>query len=124
MNMKGPKGDTGNTGSQGIQGIQGVPGEKWFSGTGAPAGATGIIGDWYLDTVNGEVYEKTGASSWVSRGNIRGPTGAQGIQGPQGTTGAQGTKARKVSKAFPVLPGSCGGREPSPGRQIRGRSAT
>jgi hypothetical protein len=95
--VKGDKGDQGDQGSPGIPGIQGIqgepgvkgdpgaPGEKWFSGTGAPAGATGIVGDWYLDTSTGDVYEKTGASAWTSRGNIRGPQGIQGEPGPPGS---------------------------------------
>ena len=95
-NIKGPTGTTGSTGSQGIQGIQGIqgvtgtPGEKWFSGAGAPAGATGIVGDWYVDLSSGDVHEKTGASAWTLRGNIRGPQGIQGTQGIQGIQGTQG----------------------------------
>jgi len=88
----GAQGPQGNTGAQGIQGPQGIPGvaEVWYSGAGAPAGATGIVGDWYLNTTNGDVYEKTGASAWTLRGNIRGPQGIQGIQGIQGPTGNTG----------------------------------
>jgi collagen type VII alpha len=103
---QGVKGDTGAQGTQGIQGTQGnpgTPGEKWFSGSGAPAGATGIVGDWYLDTATGDVYEKTGASAWTSRGNIRGPQGIQGIQGIQGnpgSTGSQGTAGTPGEKWF------------------------
>ena len=96
---QGVKGDTGNTGAQGIQGIQGIQGvagtagEKWFSGTGAPAGATGVVGDWYLNDANGDVYEKTGASTWTLRDNLtgpQGPTGATGSTGSTGSTGATG----------------------------------
>lgn len=84
----GPAGPAGPTGATGSQGPAGTPGEKWFSGSGAPAGATGIVGDWYLDTASGDVYEKTAASTWTVRGNIRGPQGLQGIQGPQGPAGS------------------------------------
>lgn len=81
-----------NTGPVGPQGPQGTPGENWFAGTGAPAGtlATSIVGDWYLDTTTGDVYEKTGASTWTLRANIKGPQGVQGIQGIQGPIGATG----------------------------------
>jgi hypothetical protein len=100
----GPQGPIGNTGAQGPQGIQGVQGiqgpvgEKWFSGNGAPAGALAdsLVGDWYLDAVTGDFYEKTGASTWTLRGNIKGPQGiqgVQGIQGIQGPTGAPGATA-------------------------------
>ena len=39
----------------------------WFTGSGAPAGGTGVVGDWYLDTATGELYQKTGASAWTLR---------------------------------------------------------
>lgn len=59
----------------------------WIAGAGAPAGATGEFRDWYLNTTNGDVYEKTGQAAWTLRGNIRGPQGIQGIQGPVGPQG-------------------------------------
>lgn len=95
---QGPAGPTGPTGATGAQGPQGIPGEKWFTGAGAPAGATGIIGDWHLDSSNGDYYEKTGASAWTLRGNLKGATGSTGPQGstgamgPQGATGAPGSQ--------------------------------
>jgi hypothetical protein len=95
-NLKGPQGATGATGAQGTAGTTGTagtPGEKWFTGSGAPAGslAGSIIGDWYLDSTNGDYYEKTGASAWTIRGNLKGPAGATGSQGPQGVTGPTGS---------------------------------
>lgn len=54
-------------------GMSGPPGSKWYSGTGAPSGATGIVGDWYLNDANGDVYEKTGTSAWTLRDNLTGP---------------------------------------------------
>jgi hypothetical protein len=100
-NIKGPKGDTGlqgatgaqgatgNTGAQGVQGPQGPTGptgqaEGWISGTVNPATATGNVGDWFINTTSGDVFEKTGSTTWTLRGNIRGPQGIQGVQGPQG----------------------------------------
>lgn len=73
------------TGPQGPQGVQGDPGEKWYTGSGAPDGGTGIVGDLYLNTDNGDVYEKTGASTWTLIANIEGP------QGPAGSDGADGS---------------------------------
>jgi len=100
-NIKGPIGATGTQGPQGIQGpigntgsqgVQGTPGEKWFSGSGVPAGSLAgtIVGDWYLNTANGDVYEKTATTTWTLRANIRGPQGIQGIQGVKGDTGDTG----------------------------------
>jgi hypothetical protein len=89
---QGIPGDQGIQGIQGIQGVQGVPGENgspgapgsvWFSGTGSPSAGTGIVGDWYLDDANGDVYEKTGASSWTLRDNLTGPAGGGGLTQPQ-----------------------------------------
>ena len=74
----------GGAGTPGPQGPAGTPGEKWYTGAGAPPGATGIVGDWYLDSVTGDYYEKTGTSAWTLRGNLKGPIGATGSQGPQG----------------------------------------
>ena len=94
--IQGPIGNTGSQGPQGNQGIQGTAGEKWFSQSGAPASGTGAIADWSLDTATGDIYEKTAATVWTLRGNIRGPQGAQGpigntgSQGPAGSTGSQG----------------------------------
>lgn len=98
--IQGATGNTGSTGSQGIQGPQGPTGntgpagqaEAWYSGNGAPPGATGVVNDWYLDTVGGFIYEKTGASTWTQRGSIMGPQGVQGATGPQGPTGATGAQ--------------------------------
>jgi Collagen triple helix repeat (20 copies) len=64
--------------------------EEWLSGAGAPAGALGGIGDWYLDTTSGAVYEKTGTTVWTLRADLTGPSGAQGPQGPQGIQGPTG----------------------------------
>lgn len=92
-NIKGPKGDAGAQGATGAQGLPGVAGEQWFAGAGVPSSGVGAINDWYLNTTNGDFYEKTSGTSWTLRGNLKGPTGntgAQGSQGPQGATGSQG----------------------------------
>lgn len=74
----------------GSGGGAGTPGSKWLSGAGAPAAGTGVVTDWYLNTTNYDIYEKTGAAAWTSRGNIKGATGAQGNVGPQGPQGPAG----------------------------------
>jgi hypothetical protein len=77
----GPKGDTGATGDQGPRGPAGR-GSKWFSGSGAPAGTLGDsqVGDYYINLVasgagRGDVYEKTGPTTWTQRGNLLGAAG-------------------------------------------------
>lgn len=63
-------------------GAPGLPGESWWSGAGAPSAATGNEGDWYLDTTNGDVWEKVDATTWTVKANIKGPQGIQGVRGP------------------------------------------
>lgn len=72
--VQGPKGDQGD---QGDQGEQGTPGTVWFSGAVDPSGGTGVNGDYYLNTVSGDVFKKV-AGAWALQGNIRGPQGAAG----------------------------------------------
>ena len=114
---QGVKGDKGDPGVQGIQGPQGAtgstgstgaPGEKWFTQAGAPAGATGAVGDWALDSTNGDYYEKTGASSWTLRGNLKGPQGAAGATGATGSQGPQGVKGDTGSQGPQGATGNTG----------------
>jgi hypothetical protein len=70
---------------------------QWRYGTTVPVNSLGVLGDFYLDVLTGNVYYKNGTTSWVLTGNIKGPvgpsgaTGAQGAQGIQGVAGANGT---------------------------------
>lgn len=88
-NILGPQGIQGIQGLQGIQGIpgtpgadgaNGAPGSVWYSGAGAPGAGLGLNGDFYLNTTNGDVYEKAGGA-WGVITNITGPTGAAGADG-------------------------------------------
>jgi len=72
---------------------------QWRYGNTVPFNSLGVLGDFYLDVVTGNVYYKNSTTTWVLTGNIKGPvgpsgatgaTGAQGPQGIQGATGAQG----------------------------------
>ena len=80
-------GGVGLPGPTGPTGSAGAPGAKWFTQAGAPAGATGIVGDFSIDTVTSDFYEKTGASAWTLRGNLKGIQGSQGVQGVPGPMG-------------------------------------
>ena len=42
----------------------------WHFGKTAPSGTLGAVGDYYQNTDNGDIYEKTAADTWTSRGNI------------------------------------------------------
>lgn len=60
-----------------FRGVNGTNGSVWYTGSGAPGSSTGVNGDFYLRTSNGDVYTKSGGS-WSVSGNIRGPAGADG----------------------------------------------
>lgn len=105
VNIVGPAGANGSDGADGADGAAGAAGSKWYSGTGAPAGGLYLVGDWYLDDANGDVYEKTGASAWTLRDNITGPTGADGAPGADGADGLDGgtlTTAQMIDLIYPV----------------------
>lgn len=53
-------------------------GAAWLTGSGAPAGALGSQGDFYLRGSNGDVYEKTGPTTWTVVANIKGSPGTNG----------------------------------------------
>lgn len=76
-------------------GVQGAPGAAWRNGDGSPSNTLGIDGDFYLDNLTGDVYQKAaGVYSVVT--NITGPTGspgAKGDKGDKGDTGAPGPNA-------------------------------
>jgi collagen type I alpha len=70
---------------------------QWQYGTGVPASSSGVTGNYYYDTANGNIYYKQNGTTWILAGNIMGPAGATGpqgiagIQGPSGTNGTNGT---------------------------------
>lgn len=59
----------------GPTGATGPAGSTWYNGSGAPSNGSGSNGDYYLDTSNGDVYQKA-AGSWAVVANIRGASGA------------------------------------------------
>jgi hypothetical protein len=99
-NILGPTGATGSAGSTGAAGSNGAPGAVWRSGSGAPSNGTGIDGDYYLRTSNGDVYLRSGGTYSVV-GNILGPTGATGSTGAAGSNGTNGTNGVDGAPAYP-----------------------
>ena len=63
---------------------------QWSYGIGAPASNAGTVGDYYLDTATGNVYNKSNSTTWVLITNITGPQGPAGVAGPQGIQGVAG----------------------------------
>jgi hypothetical protein len=64
-----------------IKGNIGDPGSVWYNGIGNPNPSSGIIGDYYLDISNGDIYKKTDISTWTPTANIKGATGDTGLAG-------------------------------------------
>lgn len=62
-----------------VPGVQGPPGTGggtgggtyWRSGSGAPTTGLGVVGDWYINTNNGDTYEKTASTVWTKRGETK-----------------------------------------------------
>lgn len=92
----GPQGAAGPQGTQGAQGpigpagptgANGAPGSIIYSGTAAPAAATGSIGDYYLNKSNDLLYGPKTAAGWGSGVSLKGDAGATGSKGATGASG-------------------------------------
>jgi len=59
-------------------------GAEWHVGAGAPSPILGAVGDFYLNSSNGDVYEKTLPGWGTPVCNITGPVGPIGPTGPAG----------------------------------------
>lgn len=58
--QQGPRGPEGAQGDQGPEGPAGPRGSRWFTGAGTPTTIAGaVVGDMYLDTSTGVVYNLT-----------------------------------------------------------------
>lgn len=79
----------------GTTGSDGTDGTVWRSGSGVPADASGVDGDFYLDNDTGNVYTKA-SGVYSLTGNIKGANGAVGNTGAQGAdvwlSPSQGTR--------------------------------
>jgi hypothetical protein len=97
LNLSGINGNPGSTGATGAAGVDGTPGAKWFVGSGAPSSGTGVNGDFYLNSVNGDVYGPKAAGAWPgsAASNIKGANGVgsawyNGIGAPSAGLGVNG----------------------------------
>ena len=88
---QGPAGSNGTDGTDGTNGTNGTNGATWFMGSGEPSASQGNVGDLYLDTASGNVYQKASSSDWGAPiADITGPQGPKGDKGDTGATGEQG----------------------------------
>ena len=87
---------------------------QWQYGTTAPLSNSGVTGNYFYDTSNGNIYYKQNGTTWLLVGNIMGATGAQGTtgatgaQGPQGIQGPSGATGPTGSQGVPGIQGSAG----------------
>lgn len=83
-----------------INGTDGTDGATILNGSGAPDGALGNSGDYYIDKVAQDWYVKVGAT-WTFLFNSK---GSKGDTGAQGATGAAGTNGASVlTNQYPNL---------------------
>jgi len=69
-----------------INGTDGTDGSKLYNGTTVPSNGLGAVGDYYIRTTNGFLYEKTGTTTWTYVMTLVGATGATGATGASGTS--------------------------------------
>lgn len=75
----------GPQGPQGPVGSPGPSGKTVLNGTGNPTTATGLDGDFYINTSTWTLFGPKTAGSWGSGFALTGPQGPQGPQGPIGS---------------------------------------
>ncbi len=75
---------------------------QWKYGVGFPAVSLGTIGDYYLDTATGNVYNKNSGTSWILISNIMGPQGPQGANGTTGLTGPAGATGPSATNCVQI----------------------
>lgn len=62
-----------------VDGEDGTDGANILYGSGAPASGTGAVGDTYINTANGFMYKKTGATTWTYQLTIQGAAGVSPV---------------------------------------------
>lgn len=75
IGAKGDKGDKGEKGAKGDKGDIGADGSTIHNGSGAPGGNIGKLGDYYIDTVTGDLWRLgrlVDALVWRKVANIKG----------------------------------------------------
>ncbi|MEO7215710.1 hypothetical protein [Mucilaginibacter sp.] len=87
---EGPAGPDGATGAAGPVGAAGADGSIIYSGTTAPALATGKAGDYFLNRSTGQLYGPKVAAGWGNPINLIGTNGTNGTNGANGTDGTDG----------------------------------
>ncbi|MBL7765061.1 MAG: collagen-like protein [Chitinophagaceae bacterium] len=74
----------------GATGPAGADGKTILNGNVNPSAATGVNGDFYINTATNQIFGPKTAGVWGSGTSLIGPAGAAGATGPAGPTGATG----------------------------------
>lgn len=80
----GPTGPTGPAGPAGADGPAGLDGKTVLNGTGSPSDASGVDGDFYIDSNTYTIYGPKASGTWGAGTSLKGPKGDPG----DGTGGA------------------------------------
>lgn len=95
-------GTQGIQGPTGSQGPAGVNANRWRSGVGVPSNALGSVDDYYLNTANGDVYQKTASTVWTLIADISGPVGS-GVLGNWGAFWSTVTQTNAVANTAQAM---------------------
>jgi hypothetical protein len=87
---QGATGPQGPVGATGPQGNPGTNGNTMLNGMTAPSAATGVNGDYYINSVTHELFGPKTNGVWPAGISLVGPVGPSGASGPTGATGPAG----------------------------------
>jgi hypothetical protein len=104
VSLVGPPGPAG--GPAGPQGVAGTNGNSVLNGTVNPNVATGVDGDFYINTLTNEMFGPKSAGVWPQGVSLVGPSGLLGAPGPQGPAGAAGPQGVSGANGTSVLNGN------------------
>jgi hypothetical protein len=104
VSLVGPPGPAG--GPAGPQGVAGTNGNSVLNGTVNPNVATGVDGDFYINTLTNEMFGPKSAGVWPQGVSLVGPSGLPGAPGPQGPAGAAGPQGVSGANGTSVLNGN------------------
>ena len=85
VSLVGPQGPAG--GPTGPQGVAGTNGNSVLNGVVNPNLATGVDGDFYINTLTNDIFGPKANGVWPQGISLIGPAGPQGPQGPAGPAG-------------------------------------
>ncbi|MFZ9794422.1 MAG: hypothetical protein ACO3F3_19005, partial [Gemmataceae bacterium] len=90
--VAGPAGPAGANGLNGTNGTNGLDGKTILNGSVTPTNTTGVVGDFYIQTIDPPVlWGPKEVAGWPSSGiALTGPKGDKGDPGVAGTAGANG----------------------------------